>query len=124
MITIKQRGRNEVMDAYLFVHFREKESPDGEQIYFALSQDGFNWETVNKGRPVLWSENGEKGVRDHSIVRAKNGKFYILATDLRAGLHFLFHASRKEQGKAGSRIGVLVCDRDEPFEIELLPEGE
>ena len=71
------------MSAYLFVHFREKTTPAGEQVYFGLSRDGFNWETVNNGMPVLWSYYGEKGVRDHTIVRnVYNGKFYILATDL------------------------------------------
>lgn len=70
------------MEAYLFVHFKEKKTPDGEQVYFALSTDGFNWEQVNNGQPVIWSEEGDKGVRDHTIVRTNNGKFYILATDL------------------------------------------
>lgn len=70
------------MEAYLFVHFKEKKTPDGEQVYFALSTDGFNWEPVNGGEPVLWSELGDKGVRDHTIVRTKYGKFYILSTDL------------------------------------------
>lgn len=69
-------------EAYLFVHFKEKKTPDGEQVYFAVSTDGFHWEAVNEGQPVLWSELGEKGVRDHTIVRTKEGKFYILATDL------------------------------------------
>ena len=27
--------------AYLFVHFREKTTPDGEQVYFGVSRDGF-----------------------------------------------------------------------------------
>ena len=31
------------MQAYLFVHFREKTTPDGEQVYFGVSKDGFNW---------------------------------------------------------------------------------
>jgi sucrose-6-phosphate hydrolase SacC (GH32 family) len=70
------------MDAYLFVHFKEKRTPDGEQVYFSLSKDGFHWEKVNEGEPVLWSDIGDKGVRDHTIVRTKNGKFYIFATDL------------------------------------------
>ena len=70
------------MSAYLFVHFKEKKTPDGEQVYFGLSRDGFNWEQVNGGKPVLWSNQGDKGVRDHTIVRAKSGKFYILSTDL------------------------------------------
>jgi len=70
------------MEAYLFVHFREKETTDGEQVYFALSKDGFHWEQVNDGKPVLWSKMGDKGVRDHTIIRTKDNKFFILATDL------------------------------------------
>ncbi|WP_342436417.1 hypothetical protein NSS79_24030 [Paenibacillus sp. FSL L8-0436] len=81
------------MEAYLFVHFKEKKTPDGEQVYFALSIDGFNWEAVNGGQPVLWSNLGEKGVRDHTIIRTHNGKFYILATDL--SLANCFHTKYK-----------------------------
>lgn len=70
------------MQAYLFVHFKEKRTPDGEQVYFALSRDGFHWEAVNGGQPVLWSYLGDRGVRDFTVTRAKNGTFYIIATDL------------------------------------------
>lgn len=56
--------------AYLFVHFREKTSPDGEQVYFGLSQDGFQWEEVNLGQPVLWAYYGDKGVRDFTITKS------------------------------------------------------
>lgn len=70
------------MQAYLFVHFKEKRTPDGEQVYFGVSKDGFQWEKVNDGNPVLWSYYGDKGVRDFTIVRTKEGKFVILATDL------------------------------------------
>ena len=35
--------------AYLFVHFREKTTPDGEQVYFGISRDGFHWEAVKEG---------------------------------------------------------------------------
>ena len=69
--------------AYLFVHFREKTTPDGEQVYFGLSRDGFCWEEVNGGSPVLWAYYGDKGVRDHTIVRNQaDGKYHIFATDL------------------------------------------
>ena len=47
--------------AYLFVHFREKTTPDGEQVYFGISRDGFHWEAVNDGAPVLWAYYGDKG---------------------------------------------------------------
>ena len=71
------------MSCYLFVHFREKSTPDGEQVYFALSQDGFHWESVNAGHPVLWSYLGEKGVRDCTVVRCEaDGKYRLFATDL------------------------------------------
>ena len=71
------------MSAYLFVHFREKTSPEGEQVYFGVSRDGFKWEEVNGGQPVLWAYYGDKGVRDHTITYCKHtGKYVILATDL------------------------------------------
>ena len=72
-----------MQQAYLFVHFREMCTPDGEQLRFALSRDGFHWEAVNDGRPLLWAYYGDKGVRDFTIVRSRiDGRFYILATDL------------------------------------------
>jgi sucrose-6-phosphate hydrolase SacC (GH32 family) len=71
------------LPAYLLVHFTG-ESPDGEQIYFAASQDGYRFTDLNGSRPVLTTSLGEKGVRDPSIIRSNDGrKFYILATDLR-----------------------------------------
>ena len=77
------------MRAYLFVHFRERKTPDGEQVYFGLSRDGFNWEMVNNGQPVLWSHQGEKGVRDCTIIRCeKDGKYRIFATDLSLAYNF------------------------------------
>lgn len=73
--------------AYLFVHFKEKETPDGEQVYFGISKDGFHWESLNNGNPVLWAYYGEKGVRDFTITRFRETsnhmqKFFIFATDL------------------------------------------
>jgi hypothetical protein len=68
---------------YLLVHFIG-EQPDGEQVYFSYSEDGLFWKDLNGGQPVLYSELGEKGVRDPFIVRSpKDGKFYLIATDLR-----------------------------------------
>lgn len=68
---------------YLFVHFREITSPEGEQVYFALSRDGFNWEALNDGRPILWAYYGDYGVRDMTIFReTRTGMVHIFATDL------------------------------------------
>jgi len=67
---------------YLFVTFKG-ESPNGEQIYFALSRDGRNWSALNNSKPVLVSEAGSGGVRDPFILRMEGGKkFVLLATDL------------------------------------------
>lgn len=67
--------------AYLFAHFKEKLTTDGEQVYFGISRDGYNWEAVNGGNPVLESTLGERGCRDIEIIRLKTGGFVILTTD-------------------------------------------
>ena len=67
---------------YLSVHFRESLLPSGEQVHFAVSKNGYDWEALNAGMPVLTSVLGSKGVRDIEIVRKKTGGFVILATDL------------------------------------------
>lgn len=67
---------------YLFVHFKEKITPDGEQVYFGISRDGMNWEKVNNGNPILTSMKSEKGCRDIEIVRLHTGGFVIITTDL------------------------------------------
>jgi hypothetical protein len=67
--------------AYLLVHFTH-EADDGEQIRFAVSEDGYRWADLSGSRPVLRSDVSEKGVRDASIIRLPD-RFIILATDLR-----------------------------------------
>lgn len=71
------------MQHYLFVHFRETTTPDGEQVYFSVSRDAFTWEALNGGRPVLWAYYGDHGVRDMTVVRdSARGRIHIFATDL------------------------------------------
>ena len=69
---------------YFFTYFAGEGYSDGEQIYFASSQDGLNWTDLNDNKPVLTSSLGEKGVRDPFIIRSfESDKFYIIATDLK-----------------------------------------
>lgn len=70
--------------AYLFTHFKgTQKTPDDEQIYFAVSRDGYNWENLNGGKPILRSVLGEGGVRDPHILRSHDGKkYFLIATDL------------------------------------------
>lgn len=114
-----KQGGNEKMQAYLFVHFREKTTPDGEQVYFGVSKDGFNWEEVNGGAPVLWAYYGDKGVRDFTVVRCKNPqtgkeKFVILATDLSLsyGMRGQYHHSWDEIGHNGSK-SLAIWESDD-----------
>ncbi len=69
---------------YFFAYFAGEGYSDGEQIYFASSQDGLNWDDLNHNDPVLTSTLGEQGVRDPFIIRSPEGdKFYLIATDLK-----------------------------------------
>ena len=54
---------------YLFAHFREKLTVDGEQVYFAVSKNGYDYTAVNSGKPVITCDKGEKGCRDIDIIR-------------------------------------------------------
>ena len=66
---------------YLFVHFKEKITPDGEQVYFGISRDGYNFEQINGGEPVLTSCESSGGCRDIEIIRLHTGGFVIITTD-------------------------------------------
>lgn len=73
---------------YLFAYFRGEYETNGEQVYFATSEDGLHWEELNgKGssqKPVLTSTIGDKGVRDMFIIRSpENNKFFLIASDLK-----------------------------------------
>jgi hypothetical protein len=73
---------------FLFVTFKGEANPMTEQIYFAVSRDGRNWEALNKSEPVLVSAVGEKGVRDPYLLRSPDGKkFILIATDLSIALN-------------------------------------
>ena len=96
------------MQAYLFVHFKEKTTPDGEQVYFGLSKDGFHWEEVNGGNPVLWTYYGEKGVRDFTITRCEgSGRFILFATDSEPFLWYEKPVSRLLGGNREKRQQML-----------------
>lgn len=70
---------------YLLAHFREDPSGYAERIHFSLSEGDspLRWRPLWGGGPVLTSDIGTTGVRDPAIVRDDDGRFHVLATDLR-----------------------------------------
>ncbi len=72
--------------SYLFAYFSGN-WPDGEQVRYAVSDDGYNYRTLNGGRPVVASDTIalKRCVRDPHIIRAQDGKtFYMVLTDMRS----------------------------------------
>lgn len=70
---------------YLFCYFTGNE-PERERICFALSDDGFNFKPINKGKPIIKQKTGTLCMRDPFILRGENNGFYIIATDMKSSL--------------------------------------
>ncbi|MBR3858732.1 MAG: glycoside hydrolase family 43 protein [Bacteroidaceae bacterium] len=72
--------------SYLFAYFAGN-WPDGEQVRYAVSDDGYNYRALNGGRPVVASDTiaMKRCMRDPHIIRAQDGKtFYMVLTDMRS----------------------------------------
>lgn len=71
--------------AYLFAYFRnDAKSTNGENIFYAVSKDGYNYEALNGGVPVANASQGTGHSRDPYIMKAQDGaayKYYMVATD-------------------------------------------
>lgn len=71
--------------AYLFAYFRDDaRSTNGENIFYAVSKDGYNYESLNGGVPVASASQGTGHSRDPYIMKAQDGaeyKYYMVATD-------------------------------------------
>jgi len=77
-------NKNENGSAYLFVYFTGNRKEE-EQIRFAISSDGYNFNALNRNKPIVSSEkiSLSGGVRDPHILRCEDGKtFYMVATDM------------------------------------------
>lgn len=108
---------------FLFATFKS-EGPLGEQVYFAVSEDGRRWTALNDGEPVLVSDLGERGVRDPYLLRSHDGEsFYLIATDL--SIHRNGDWGRAV--RAGSHCVVIWESPDlvawsEPRLVEVAPD--
>lgn len=70
-------------DSYLFLFFPNN---NNENIYYALSTDGYNYKVINNDKRVLAADSVsiKKGLRDPHVLRGEDGNFYMVATDMKS----------------------------------------
>lgn len=68
---------------YLFCYFTGNE-PERERISLAVSADGYNFEPLNNGEPIILQTKGKKCVRDPFIVKGHDGGYFIIGTDMKS----------------------------------------
>lgn len=78
--------------AYLFAYFRnDAKSTNGENVFYAVSKDGYNYEALNGGVPVASASQGTGHSRDPYIMKAQDGaeyEYYMVATDANTTSHY------------------------------------
>lgn len=67
---------------YLFVYFPDN---NNENIYYALSDNGYDYTPMNDGQMIVSADtiSLKNGVRDPHILRGEDGYFYMVLTDMR-----------------------------------------
>ena len=77
--------RNDNCNAYLFAYFPNNSD---ENLYYAISTDGFNYTPLNNGNRILNSSEFtiSGGIRDPHILRGEDGVFRMVNTDMRSAL--------------------------------------
>ncbi len=76
--------RNDPYKRYLFAYFP---SNNDENLYYAVSENGFDYTPLNNGQRVMASDTVaiKHAIRDPHILRGKDGStFYMVATDMKS----------------------------------------
>ncbi len=75
-------ARAEAFTKYLFVYFP---SNSNENVYYALSDNGYDYTPMNDGQMIISADSIslKHGVRDPHILRGADGYFYMVLTDMR-----------------------------------------
>ena len=70
---------------YLFVYFP---SNSNENLYYAISEDGYNYTPLNNGQAFFTADTTTVmgGLRDPHIMRGEDGYFYMVVTDMKCSL--------------------------------------
>ncbi len=84
---------------YVMSYFRTV----AEALHLAVSDDGLAWRALNGNRPILTGTVSSKTLRDPFIIRARDGRFHLFATDgwrshsiIHAASDDLLHWSQQE----------------------------
>ena len=79
------RQKDSPYSHYLFTFFP---SNSDENIYYAVSDNGYDYTVVNNNKPVVTAKDITVmgGLRDPHILRGEDGRFYMVATDMRSEL--------------------------------------
>ena len=85
---------------YLFSYFPDN---NNENIYYALSDNGFDYTPMNDGKMMISADSVaiKKGLRDPHLLRGHDGYFYMVATDMKSA-----------EGWASNRGMVLMKSKD------------
>ena len=80
LYSANKNQKSQKYSSYLMTYFKD----DTHSLYFALSDDGYTFTDVNKGRPVIGGDTiaVQKGIRDPYIMRGPDNCFYLVMTDL------------------------------------------
>lgn len=91
-----------MMAHYLFAYFTDNTTA-GQQVCYAVSDDGINFRPLNGGRPVIGADSIalSGGVRDPHLLRTDDGWFLQVLTDM-----------DMSKGKWTNRGIVLMRSRD------------
>lgn len=85
--SLSAQTADDPLAGYLFTYFGAMpgDGQRGEELRFAVSDDGYNYRALNGNRPVIASDTISQtgGIRDPHILRREDGKgFYMVATDM------------------------------------------
>lgn len=103
-LAVQPKPAAQKLEGYFFPFFTGESSTTDEEISFATSRgdDPKSWLTLNEGKPVLTSDQGEQGIRDPFVMRSPDGdRFYMLSTDL--NMFDLYNGDFGRAQEVGSR---------------------
>ncbi len=98
---------SESADGFLFVYFTGNNANE-ERLHYALTLDGYSFAPMNGGRHVLEQTKGTRCLRDPFVIRAGDGYYHLVATDMQSSKGW-----NSNRGIITWRSGDLITWTDE-----------